>query len=138
MHVDFAFLADAAEAVDGKLYVMGGAIDTLWSTNLPLVYPRLALVMRLEFSPAELGSAHQVQIHLITEDGKHLATIGGNLELKRNPNLPKGWLQGMLTVLNFANIKFEQFGDYSFEIMVNNSSLKGVKLRIAQRVTLQS
>lgn len=138
MQVDFAFLADAAEAVNGKLYVVGGAIDTFWAANLPLICQKLSLVMKLEFSAAELDSAHEIKIHLIDEDGKSLATIGGNLELKRSPNLPKGWLQGMLTVLNFGNLKFDQFGDYSFEIMVNNTSLKSLKLRVAQRVTIQS
>ena len=138
MEVDFAFLADAAEVTQGKLYVMGGAFDTIWTSNLPVVHPRLALVMRLLFTPAEVGRKHKVEINFMDEDAKGIAKVGGDLEIGQNPNLPKGWRQGFLTVLNFANLKFEKFSDYNFEIVVNNTSLKGVPLRVAQRIQLQA
>ena len=138
MEVDFAFLADAAEAVNGKIYVVGGAFDTIWAANVPVVYPRLSLVMRLMFTPAEVGRKHKIEINLLEEDGKRMASVGGDLEIGQNPEVPKGWRQGFLTSLNFANLKFEKLGDYSFEIVVNNSSLKSVPLRIAQRIQLQA
>lgn len=138
MEVDFVFLADAAEVTQGKLYVMGGAFDTIWTSNIPVAHPRLSLVMRLLFTPAEVGRKHTVEINLMDEDGKGIAKVGGDLEIGQNPNLPKGWRQGFLTVLNFASLKFEKFGDYSFEIVVNNFSVKSIALRVAQRVQLQS
>ena len=138
MEVDFAFLADAAEATQGKLYVIGGAFDTIWASSTPSVHPHLSFVMRLLFMPAEIGRKHRVEINLINEDGKGIAKVGGDLEIGQNPNLPKGWRQGFLTVLNFANLKFDRFGDYSFEIVINNNSLKGIPLRVAQRIQLQT
>lgn len=138
MEVDFAFLADAAEAVNGKIYVVGGAFDTIWASNVPVVYPRLSLVMRLMFTPAEVGRKHKIEINLMEEDGKRMTSVGGDLEIGQNPEVPKGWRQGFLTSLNFANLKFEKLGDYGFEIVVNNSSLKSVPLRIAQRIQLQA
>lgn len=139
MEVDFAFLADAAEVTQGKLYVMGGAFDTIWTSNVPIAHPRLSFVMRLLFTPAEVGRKHKVEINLMDEDGKGIGNkVGGDLEIGQNPNLPKGWRQGFLAVLNFANLKFEKFGDYSFEIVINNASLKNIPLRIAQRIQLQS
>ncbi len=137
MEVDFVFLADAAEVTQGKLYVMGGAFDTIWASNIPVAHPRLSLVMRLLFTPAEIGRKHRVEINLMDEDGRRMASVGGDLEIGQNPNLPKGWRQGFLTVLNFAALKFEKFGDYGFEVVVNNSSLKNVPLRVAQRVQFQ-
>ncbi len=138
MEVDFAFLADAAEAVNGKIYVVGGAFDTIWASNVPVVYPQLSLVMRLMFTPAEVGRKHKIEINLMEEDGKRITSVGGDLEIGQNPEVPKGWRQGFLTSLNFANLKFEKLGDYGFEIVVNNSSLKSVPLRIAQRIQLQA
>ncbi len=138
MEVDFSFVADKAEAVNGKVYVLGGAFDTIWTTKVPVTHFLLSFVMRLLLSPAEIGRAHKIEINLIDEDGKRLASVGGDITVGRESNLPSGWRQGFLTVLNFANLKFERFGDYSFEIVVNNSSMKTVPLRIAQRVQLSS
>ncbi len=138
MEVDFALFADAAETINGKLYMVGGAIDTLWSPTIPFRHPRISFVMRLLFSPAEVDRTHKVEIHVMTEDGKRIQTLGGDLSVPRNPNIPKGWKQAFLAVLNFTNLEFEKFGDYSFEIVTNNSSLKGVPLRVAQRVEVQS
>jgi len=136
MEVDFAFLADKAEAVNGKLYLVGGAIDTVWSPGVPVIYPQFSFVMRLLIIPAELGREHRLEINLTDEDGKRLATIGGPLKTEPSANLPKGWKQGFLAVFNFVNLKFERFGNYQFEVVVNNSSLKTVPLRIAQQVAM--
>ena len=57
MDVDFALLADSAEAVNGKLYMMGGAFDSIWATAVPLTHPRLSFVMRLLFSPGIVASS---------------------------------------------------------------------------------
>lgn len=138
MDLDFAFLADAAEVAGGKLYAIGGAFDTIWVSTVPATYPKLALVMRLFFTPAEVGKKHKVEINVLEEDGKRIATVGGDLEIKQNPSLPKGWKHSFLTVLNFANLKFEKFGSYSIEIAVNNFSVKSISLRVAERVQFQS
>ena len=135
MEVDFAFLADAAEAVNGKLYVVGGAIDTIWSTGVPVVYPRLSFAMRLLITPAELGRKHNLEINIMDEDGKRMITVGGTLDAQRSPELPAGWKQGTLIVLHFGG-QFPKFGNYTIEIVVNNSSIKSVPLRVAQRVQL--
>lgn len=134
MEVDFAFLADAAEALQGKIYVIGGAIDTIWADKVPVVHPHISFVARLLFSPAEIGQSHKVELKLIDEDGKIVVPpVSGQLNINKNENLPRGWKQGHIFVLNFGNLKFERFGDYSFEIVVNNSNLKGAPLNIAER-----
>jgi hypothetical protein len=137
MDVDFVLLADAAEVAQGKLYVLGGAIDTIWTSSAPITYPRLSFVVRLMFSPAEIGRAHKVEVNIMDGDGKRLTSVGGDLSVGKNPNLPQGWKQGFLSVLNFLSLKFENFGDYSFELVVNHSSLKSVPLRVARRIELQ-
>ena len=137
MEVDFAFLADSAEAVSGKLYIIGGAIDTIWGRQVPLTHPHLAFVLRLIFDVAEIGRKHKLEIKIMDEDGSVVAHVGGDLEIPaKNPNLPKGWRQGFATVLNIQNLKFLKFGNYSFNILVNNSSLKNIPLRVAQHIEI--
>ena len=139
MEVDFALLADAADAVNGKLYLVGGAFDTIWAQQTPLMYPKLSLALRLLFSPAELGRKHKLEIRIMNEDGKNVAPpIAGELEVQKNSNLPKGWRQGFLTVMNFANLNFSNFGDYTFELVMNNTGIKRIPLRIAPPASSQS
>jgi|SRR6185437_14207820 len=138
MNVDFGILADTAEALHGKLYLMGGAFDTLWAPSVPVCCPRMSLVIRLLFTPAEEGRQHTLEVHIMDADGRRMAKVGGPIGLgPRSPQLPSGWHQGILTVLNFADLKFENFGHYSFEILVNGSSLKSIPFRVQQQASIQ-
>lgn len=132
MQADFAFLADSAEVVNGKLYIMGGCFDTIYARTLPFVYRPFSFVMRLEMTPAELDRTHKIEVHVLDEDGRRIASVGGDLGVQRNPTLPRGWPQGFLNVMNFANFKFDKLGDYSFEIIANGSSIKSVRFRVAE------
>lgn len=138
MEVDFAFLADSAESVGGKFYVLGGGIDTIWSKQAPIAYQRqLSFVLRIILEVAEIGRKHKLEIQIMDEDGNIIANVGGDLEIQtKNPQLPKGWRQSFITVLNFQNFSFPKFGNYSFNILVNNSSLKSIPLRVAQRMEI--
>ena len=139
MEVDFAILAEGAEAANGKVHMVGGAFDTIWARGVPLRYPKIAFVFKLLASAAELDRALAVEIKIMNEDGKTIPpAVGGKLEIKRNPNLPKGWKQGFLSVMNFTDLTFPAFGDYSFELVVNNTGMKSIPLRIAQAVDLQT
>ena len=139
MELDFAFLADAAEVANGKLHVVGGAFDTIWTRSVPLRYPKISFAMRLLLSASEFDRKHKIEIKIMHEDGKVIPpSIGGDLEIRKNPNLPKGWKQGFLSVMNFVDLTFPAFGDYSFELIVNNTGVKSIPLRIAQEIDLQS
>ncbi len=137
MEIDIAFLADSAQVVEGKLYVMGGAIDTIWSKQLPVVYPQLSFVLKIIFDAAEIGRKHKLELQILDEDGQTVTSLGGDLEIPRkSENVPKGWRQGFITVLNFQNLHFQKFGHYSFNVLVNNSSLKSVPFRVEQHITI--
>lgn len=133
MEVDFAFLAEGAESVNGKFHVVGGGFDTIWAQQVPTIYPRLSLVIRILLDAAEIGRKHKLEIQIMDEDGHKLTpAVNGEINTpEKNPNLPKGWKQGLLTVLNFAGLQFPKFGDYVFHILVNNSTLKHVPFRVA-------
>ena len=130
MKLDFAFLADTAEVINGKLYVMGGAFDTLWLPSKPFIQPRLSLVMKIEFSPNELDRTHKLEIILMNADGKKMATVNGEVRLSRNPKSQPGYPDNFISVINFNNLKFDDYGDYSFDVMANDTSLKSIPLRV--------
>lgn len=135
MEVDYAFLANAAEANNGVFHVLGGGIDTVRSPKIPVNYPKLSLVLRVVFEPAELGRKHRLEIQVMDEDGNKISAVGADLTLdQKNPNLPKGWRQGIMTIVPFAQLVFPRFSDYAFHIIINNSSLKSIPFRVVQHV----
>ena len=133
MEVDFAFLADAAEVSNGKLYSIGGAFDTIYAKEVPVVHPAMSFALRLLLSPAELDRTHQLEVVLIDGDGKRLGGIGGEVNVSKKTGSPVGWRTGFLTAVPLYNLHFESFGDYAFEIVVNGTSMKSIPLRVASR-----
>ena len=90
MELDFAFLADAADVSMGKLFVLGGAFDTIHVSGFPATHPILAVVLRLLLSPADLDRKHELQILLLDADAKHIASANGELTVPKAPGSPAG------------------------------------------------
>ncbi|MBI3292954.1 MAG: hypothetical protein HYZ73_09155 [Elusimicrobia bacterium] len=134
MEVEFALLADFVQATsDGKLTVVGGNIDTLWAGTEPIQHPVLGFAVKFLLSPAEVGRVHEVEILLINDDGVRITRIPGSLQTQRPEQGLRGRRPGALLTMNFHSLQFPRFGNYQFDIMVNNTSLKQVPLRVAQR-----
>ncbi|MHB8512812.1 MAG: DUF6941 family protein [Actinomycetota bacterium] len=128
--LDFAMLADAAEAEPGrKLYVLGGGIDQIAGPQFPLVHPHMALVMRWLLTGAEMNMRHHLEVRLVDADGKELAKIEGDIETAGMP--PPGQSASVNMVINMANTRFERPGDYAFDLLMNNEHAKSQPLRIA-------
>jgi hypothetical protein len=128
--LDFAFLADAAEAEPGrKFYVLGGGIDQIAGPAFPLVHPHMALLMRFLVHPAELGRRHRLEVRMVDADGRELAKIEGDVEAEA-PD-PVGREVGINMVINMTNTRFERPGDYAIDILMNNQFLKSLPLRVS-------
>jgi len=130
MELDFALLADAADVAMGKLYVLGGAFDTIHVQKVPATHPVLAVVLRLLLSPNDLDRRHQLQVLLLNADGKQLASANGELSVPKSPNSPPGWKQAVLLPLRFINLPFQEAGHYSIEILMNDHLAKAIPLRV--------
>jgi hypothetical protein len=127
--LDFAFLADAAEAEPGrKFYVLGGGIDQVAGASFPLVHPHMALVMRFLVHPTELGRAHRLEVRMVDADGRELARVEGDLSAG-TPEDSLGREVPVNMVLNMANSRFEAPGDYAIDILMNNQHVKSIALR---------
>ena len=130
MQLDFAFVADFAQTSAGKINVIGGGFDKINAREVPLIYPLMSLVVRLQISPAEFGRSHQMEVLVLDEDGQKIATANGQIRVER-PESSQAWRPGGATIaLNFVNLEFKKFGTYAIEIMVNGMSLKSLALDI--------
>jgi hypothetical protein len=132
MDLDFAFLADAADVSMGKLFVLGGAFDTIYVSGFPATHPTLAVVLRLMLSPNDLDRRHKLEILLLDADGRSIAAAPGELMVSKSPDSPAGWKQAVMLPLRFLNIPFQAPGHYSIEILTNGTLTKAIPLRVIQ------
>jgi hypothetical protein len=70
MKFDFAMLADAAQVVEGKLYIQGGGLTRITAPSLPWMQP-FGLCMRLwPESPSETASGdHPFSVEITDPNG---------------------------------------------------------------------
>src|SRR6266850_1892036 len=103
MDMDFAFLADAADVAASKLYVMGGAFDTIFVPGFPATHPVLAVVLRLLLGPHDLDRKHKLDIVLLDADGHTIASAPAEFMVTKSQGLPPGWKQPFTLPLRFLN-----------------------------------
>ncbi|MFN2615104.1 MAG: hypothetical protein ABR552_09870 [Actinomycetota bacterium] len=129
--LDFAFLADAAEAEPGrKFYVIGGGVDSITAPSFPVVHPHLSLVLRIMIHPAEADRDHTLEVRMMDSDGGALANVAGTFAA--SGTAAPGREVPVNLVFNMVNTRFEGGGDYSIEILINNEHKKSLPLRLVQ------
>ncbi len=133
MEVEFAFLADAAEAPLGsKLYVLGGGIDELGARSFPATHPHMVFVLKLKLHPAECNRTHALEIEFWDPDGRRLEpTIRGQFSASRNDAYPTR-PRFVQLLFNLIGLQLPAPGDYDFHIVVNSQHLKTVPLYVQQ------
>ena len=127
--IEFAFLADAADARPGqKFHVIGGGVDRLAGQTFPLVHPHIALVIGLRITAPELNREHEVAFVLMDRSGRELSSGSANL-------MAQGENDGRDSVVTFAvdlwNLSFALPGDYSFRVLVGGSERKRLPLAVS-------
>jgi len=129
--IEYAFLADAAEARPGhKFAVIGGGVSRLGGPQFPLRHPHLALVCGLLVTAPELGTEHDLQFVLLTPEGNQLS----NATAKIMANGPTDGRDSVLTFsLDLWNLTFPAPGDYTIRILVDGSERKRLPLVVEQR-----
>lgn len=129
--IDYAFLADAADARPGqKFSVLGGGVSRLGGPRFPLRHPHLALVVGLAVASDEVGSEMELRFTVLTPSGTDMANaqatiVAGGREGDRD------------SVLTFAldlwNLSFPEPGDYVIRIVIDGEERKRLALVLEQR-----
>ncbi len=127
--LDFAFLADAAEAQPGqKFYVLGGGVDSIGAPRFPVAHPHMTLVLRILLHPTEVDRDHRLEVSLIDQDGRELVRADGTVNAKGRTQ--PGREIGLPIAMNLNNVRFENPGDYSVEILLDDNHVKSLPLRL--------
>ena len=131
MKLTAAFLADAAQVTAGKLYVLGGAFDTITARTFPAVHRSVAVVLVVEVGPGDRNRDLEIRIQLLDEDGGDLGVESkGNLRVGAPSALPAGASSLVPLVSAFGNIRFPEAGGYVFRVSHEDVELGRIPFRV--------
>lgn len=127
--IEFAFLADAADARPGqKFNILGGGVTRIGGPSFPLVHPHLALVIGLSVTATELGREHELRFVLLGPDGAELSRAEAQI---RADGFASGTDDTPVTfALDLWNLTFAEPGAYSLRILVGGSERKRMTLTV--------
>jgi hypothetical protein len=143
-----AFLADSVEAIDGKIYALGGGWDVLHGASVPLRHPRIGLAVLVRVPYTATNQEHRVEISLRDADENYLplvegpdpdntaTKIGTAFNIGRPPHLTPGSLQTVPLAMNLDGLVFKEPGNYNFVIEIDGSVEKRLSLRVISQPSL--
>jgi hypothetical protein len=135
MRLTSAMLADAAQVTGGKLYVLGGAFDTITARTFPVVYRSLAVVLVAEVGPGDRNRDLPLRIGLQDEDGADMGVESvGNLRVGAPSSLPAGANTVVPLVGAFGNVRLPKAGGYVFVVDHEGVELARIPFRVRQAI----
>jgi hypothetical protein len=108
--LEWLILADHAEVLGGKLYLMGGGWDVFTAGAFPAP-KHAAIAVAFQVPWNETNQRHNVEIEIADQDGRSIAKMGGQLEVGRPAGIALGQAQRVPLVVE-ANLLFEKPGTY--------------------------
>jgi hypothetical protein len=124
---DFLILADRADAINGKLYMMGGGWDNIQVANLeePVT---LSVAIAIMVPWLATNQDHLITLRLVDEDDNELIKLQVGFKTGRPPTLPDAETQRVMLALPLS-LKFPKAGKYTVVGTVGDDE-KRVGLRI--------
>ncbi len=134
--VDVALLADAVQAVRGKLFILGGGWDTLWVQRFPARHPSLAIGLRLRVPVSWASDSLKLSVELQDADGRSLLPHPLSHDIAMPPGSqhpPDTSDFGLIRSFTFNNLMFESEGSYSFVISVDDQPVSRLRFTVRAR-----
>lgn len=112
-------LADAAQQVGGKLYILGGGWSTTGAPTAPM-----AVAIKIEVPWDRTNVGHDWRLALVDADGRAVQTsddrpveVTGLLEVGRPPGLPEGTPLDAPLVVSFGSMPLQP-GRYEWRLEI--------------------
>ncbi|MEJ5220475.1 MAG: hypothetical protein WHT63_00530 [Tepidiforma sp.] len=110
MQIEYALLADHAEVLNGKLYLMGGGWDVRQAPAAPArAQFAVAIGVRVEWDETNVPIA--LQLRLEDDDGAAVFQLAGQLNVGRPPHVPAGSSQ-LIQAAVALNAELPAYGGY--------------------------
>lgn len=131
-------LADSAQAVDGKLYILGGG----WSLTGPDAIPS-AIAVKVEVPWDEANTKHALKLALFDEDGRPVKVptptgeipveLGTDFEVGRPPGLKPGTALDFVFAVNIGPLPLTPDERYVWQLSIDGRSEEGWQLAFSTR-----
>lgn len=122
MKIEYALLADAAQAVGGKIFVLGGGWNLFRSPNFPAPV-QLAVAVGLGFTFDEVGSKYPLSVVIADEAGVPIIPeIKGQVETGQSaPDVPRTATIKIPVAIN-VNLSLPHPGTYGIVVTAGTST----------------
>ena len=131
-------LADSAQAVEGKLYILGGG----WSLVGPEPTP-MAIALKIEVPWDETNRRHTWRLELLDSDGGAVAVpgdseeaaieIGGEFEVGRPAGVKPGTPIDLPLAINLTPLPLEPGGRYVWKLSIDGRTEADWQLAFSTR-----
>jgi len=131
-----AFLADAVQAVGGKLSALGVGWNTLSAPRFPARHDRVALGVIVRIPPEETGAGHRLRVTLVDPSGQERplgrGQDGSQLTALDAPfsERPAEMEATATFALNFDGLVFEGPGTHTFVLAVDGTEQGRLAFRV--------
>lgn len=119
MRVEWIIIADSAEVVNGKLYLLGGGWDRLVVNQAFPFQQVISIAVSFTVGWDETNISQPMEIRIEDMEGKQLARVNGNIEAGR----PRGITPGQSQRVQFAfrlPLRFEKPDTFSVTAYIND------------------
>jgi Family of unknown function (DUF6941) len=115
IRADCFLLADAVQASEGKLFVLGGGWNLISIPSLPMTHPSMGLAIRLLIPWDETNRPLKFEVRIEDPDGIQVMEEPAVIELTvgRPPDLPWGVEQAVPLGITIRNAKLTKSGPHT-------------------------
>lgn len=128
MKISTAILCDFAEVRDNLLFVVAGGITRLFRADWPgPMNVCLALMVELDWTERE--TPHELDVQVITEDGKPVARIQGAFQQGTGPDTDVHEITFFPFTFDLRQVVIEHVGWHSIEISIDSTPHHTLRFR---------
>jgi len=135
---EWVILADHAEVLGGKLYLMGGGWETLTVNRpFPIDHPcAFALALRIPWN--ETNRQLRVELEILDQDGReNLFQFEGDIEVGRPAGIPAGQTQRVQIAANFG-LRIDRSGAFVIVVRIDGQDQARSGFRVVEGPGLSS
>ena len=120
MEIEWLIIADAAQVVGGKLYLLGGGYDRVTLPNNPPAPHNMAVAVAFRVSWNETNVRHSFNLDILDGDGHKILGSSGQFEVGRAPGILPGQDQRTQLAMNIG-WRVDKLGPYEAVARVADS-----------------
>lgn len=125
-------VADGARVAEGKLYVLGGAFDTINAKSVPVTHKVWTLVLVAEIEHGERQRDLSLRITLVDEDdGPLLIEAEARMRVGAPPTLRPGDVSVIPLAVPLPEVTFPVAKGYLFRIEYSGREVARIPFRVA-------